>query len=212
MIFKNLCDHWQIPQGHLQLRQPTKLQEYCSIYILYPFLLCLTENIFFSTNIFQMLIQIHKVDIPSKPIHLQIVISLSVRIQELPGHRLQWEKTSKVGITWNICKTPKEEREKSAPGGEKMNPTITPLSLPKVSFLGSMDHESSWCLWSWMEQASQRDGALNWVERWSVKRQDPSFALRERNYLNIDKDGRETSKLGSCDSSKLSELHCKSAP
>lgn len=212
MIFKNLCDHWQIPQGHLQLRQPTKLQEYCSIYILYPFLLCLTENIFFSTNIFQMLIQIHKVDIPSKPIHLQIVISLSVRIQELPGHRLQWEKTSKVGITWNICKTPKEEREKSAPGGEKMNPTITPLSPPKSPSSGAwtMSHHDA-CGAEWSKPAKEMGHWTGWNGD-LLKDKILALLLERGTTWILIRMGRETSKLGSCDSSKLSELHCKSAP
>lgn len=158
-----------------------------------------------------MLIQIHKVDIPSNPIHLQIVISLSVRIQELPSHRLQQEKTSKQ--SWNYLgylQNTKGRGEKKCSWGKKMNPIITPLPLPQVSFLASMDHESSCCLWSWMEQPSQRDGALNWVEQWSVKRQDPSFALRGTTWILI-RMGRETSKLGSRDSSKLSELHSKSA-
>ena len=141
-----------------------------------------------------MLIQIHKVDIPSKPIHLQIVISL-LEFKSYLATGYSERKLPKLELLGIFAKHQRERGKKVLLGGKKWTPPSR-LSLPQVSFLGSMDHESSCCLWSWMQQASQRDGALNWVEWWSVKRQDPSFALRGRNYLNIDKDGQRDVKTG----------------
>lgn len=139
------------------------------------------------------MMQIHKVDIPSNPIHLQIAISLflSVGVQELPSQQdiVRDNFQTKLELLGIFAKH-QRKRGKECSGGGNESHHYSSLS-PQVSSLRSMDHKSSCCLWSWMEQSSQRDGALNQVEQWPVKRQDPSFALsRERNYLNFDKKGQ----------------------
>ena len=211
MIFKNLCDHWQIPQGHLQLRQPTKLQEYCSIYILYPFLLCLTENIFFSTNIFQMLIQIHKVDIPSKPIHLQIVISL-LEFKSYLATGYSERKLPKLELLGIFAKHQRERGKKVLLVGKKWIPPSR-LSLPPKSPSSgawTMSHHDA-CGAEWSKPAKEMGHWTGWNGD-LLKDKILALLLERGTTWILIRMGRETSKLGSCDSSKLSELHCKSAP
>ena len=90
-----------------------------------------------------MLIQIHKVDIPSNPIHLQIVILYLLEFKSYLATGYSKRKLpNKVGITWDICKTPKGEGKRSAPGGKKWIPSSLLSLSPKSpsSLAWTMSH------------------------------------------------------------------------